>query len=143
MPHPAPHPPADSSREERVRATGVPVWTAGRAREAVSRALAGTAGAMTDREADARLVVTELVTNAICHAGGVTGFEVRVEDGGSRLRISVEDADGRHPHGDFAALRDPSRPGGRGWPIVQLLTDVCEVRPLPGGGKRVSATLAL
>ncbi|MFD7734217.1 hypothetical protein ACFV6F_28030 [Kitasatospora phosalacinea] len=130
-----------SNRTTYLPETDGPVWTA--AREAVSRTTAGTAGALTDREADARLVVTELASNAICHAGGVTGFDVRGEDAGSRLRISIENADGRHPHGDFAALRDPLRLGGRGWPIVQLLTEVCEVPPLPGGSKRVSVTLAL
>ncbi|GAA4877615.1 ATP-binding protein [Kitasatospora terrestris] len=118
-----------------------PVRTAAQARAAVAVALAGHPGACARLRGDARLAVTELVTNAIRHAGGVTGFAVRTSGGGRVLTIDVEDATDAHPRGDAANLQDPTRLGGRGWPLVLLLAASWEIHPLPGGGKRIRVTL--
>ncbi|MGA5296198.1 ATP-binding protein [Streptomyces koyangensis] len=94
--------------------------------------------------ADALLVTSELVTNAIRHGGGLTGFDVQLEE--SHLTLHVSDASpelptASRPDGPF----DPDRPlvGGYGWPLVRRLCREVAVRPLPGGGKCVTVTLSL
>ncbi|MFD3330032.1 ATP-binding protein [Streptomyces sp. NPDC058701] len=87
--------------------------------------------------ADALLVATELVTNAIRHGGGITRFHTAVTD--DVLHLSVSDANPRAP---FPRPTAPGRPGGYGWPLVQRLTDRIEVRARPGG-KTVHAVLRL
>ncbi|MFJ5228540.1 ATP-binding protein [Kitasatospora sp. NPDC088391] len=119
-----------------------PVRTAAQARAAVAAALGEHPAADERLRGDACLAVTELVTNAIRHAGGVTGFAVRSDRDGGPLVIEVEDSAAAHPHGGTDLLRDPARPGGRGWPLVQLLSSSWEIHPLPGGGKRIRVTLA-
>lgn len=142
----------------RAVAEGVPATTPARARRFVRQLLrdAGPAAA-TDGEADALLAVSELVTNANLHGGGVTAFTARTEAAPPatdrstvddrtprlRLRVVVEDADSRPPRSHPRALLDPARPGGRGWALVTRLAATCEVTVLPGGGKRISVTLAL
>ena len=64
--------------------------------------------------ADARLVVSELVTNAVLHAR--TPIEVQVLVGEDTLRIEVTDSGLDRPH--LWAERDR---GGRGLPIVQAV----------------------
>ncbi|MFI5756447.1 ATP-binding protein [Streptomyces sp. NPDC051569] len=83
---------------------------------------------------DVLLVVSELVTNAIRHAGGVTAF--RISDRGGAVEITVQDPSALHPvhkeHGD------DWQPGGYGWPLVHRLADVTVV-PLGDGGKLIRA----
>ena len=75
----------------------------------------------------ALLVVTELVTNAVVHAGGA--IELRTTLDGERLRIEVVDSSSAPPR-----LRDPGD-GGRGLRIVdELATDWGVVRD-DGAGK--------
>ncbi|MFJ1755506.1 ATP-binding protein [Kitasatospora sp. NPDC088134] len=119
-----------------------PVRTAAQARAAVAAVLGRRPAADERLHGDACLAVTELVTNAIRHAGGVTGFAVRGEPDGGPLTIEVEDSADAHPHGGTDLLQDPARPGGRGWPLVQLLSSSWEIHPLPEGGKRIRVTLA-
>jgi anti-sigma regulatory factor (Ser/Thr protein kinase) len=64
--------------------------------------------------ADARLVVSELVTNAVMHAR--TPIEVQVRVGNGTLRIEVTDSGLDRPQ--LWAERDR---GGRGLPIVQAV----------------------
>jgi anti-sigma regulatory factor (Ser/Thr protein kinase) len=64
--------------------------------------------------ADARLVVSELVTNAVLHAR--TPIEVQVLLGAGTLRIEVTDSGLDRPH--VWAERDR---GGRGLPIVEAV----------------------
>lgn len=64
--------------------------------------------------ADARLVVSELVTNAVLHAR--TPIEVQVLVAAETLRIEVTDSGMDRPH--IWAERDR---GGRGLPIVQAV----------------------
>ncbi|GAA2087720.1 ATPase [Kitasatospora saccharophila] len=120
---------------------GPGVCTAADARAAVTEALAGHSAAGGRLLGDACLAVTELVTNAIRHAGGVTGFAARASEGGSVLTVDVEDASDAHPQGDRANLQDPTRLGGRGWPLIQLVAAGWEIQPLPGGGKRIRVVL--
>ncbi|MFJ4965260.1 ATP-binding protein [Streptomyces sp. NPDC088729] len=89
--------------------------------------------------ADALLVTSELVTNALRHGGGLTGFSARITDDG--LRIAVDDASSRPP-----VLRRESGAvageGGYGWPLVQRLTSRLSVAP-QAGGKRIVAVVPL
>lgn len=66
---------------------------------------------------DATLITSELVTNAICHAG--SAFRVAVRRDESSVRIAVHDISSVPP-----ARREPSRdsPGGRGLKIVDQLS---------------------
>jgi hypothetical protein len=136
------------------RAPQVP-GTAGEARAVVQQALRDSFGPDATGDtgdglgdtvvvADALLVTSELVTNAIRHGGGLTGFDVQLEE--SHLTLHVSDASpelpaATRPEGPF----DPDRPlvGGYGWPLVHRLCQQVSVRPLPGGGKCVTVTLSL
>ncbi|MFI7329495.1 ATP-binding protein [Streptomyces rubiginosohelvolus] len=90
---------------------------------------------------DAHLAVTELISNAIRHGGGLTGFHADLSPDSSRLRLQVEDADSRPPRSPSEA--DRFQPGGRGWALVRRLADTCSVTRLPGAGKRITVTFAL
>ncbi|WP_343244677.1 ATP-binding protein [Streptomyces sp. SID11385] len=88
--------------------------------------------------ADAVLVASELVSNAVRHAGGVTGFRVSIGDG--EVEISVSDGSQARP-----CERTPRplvREGGYGWGLVTRLARV-EVVAGPGDGKTVRARLPL
>ncbi|RSS48705.1 ATP-binding protein [Streptomyces sp. WAC07061] len=87
--------------------------------------------------ADALLVTSELVTNAIRHGDGVVAFRADLEDG--FLRLSVTDASSRLP---AARTGTAEHPGGYGWPLIQRLAEhvACSARP---GGKNITATLRL
>ncbi|HWU10879.1 MAG TPA: ATP-binding protein [Streptomyces sp.] len=89
--------------------------------------------------ADALLVTSELVTNAVRHGGGLTGFSAEVVDDG--LLLTVSDASTRAP---VMTERDPgSAPvGGYGWPLVRRLTERVSVTHLPDG-KHIVALVAL
>ena len=90
------------------------------------------------RVEDARLVVTELATNAVVHAQ--SGFEVVVGLRGRHLEISVDDASSELP---APALEvGPDRTGGRGLPIISRLAEQWGVEPTPAG-KRIWVRLAL
>ncbi|WP_123819848.1 ATP-binding protein [Kitasatospora cineracea] len=135
----------------------MPATTPALARRLVRQLLRDAGPAAADGEADALLAVSELVTNANLHGGGVTAFTARTEAAPPatdrstvddrtprlRLRVVVEDADSRPPRSHPCALLDPVRPGGRGWALVTRLAATWEVTVLPGGGKRISVTLAL
>lgn len=64
------------------------------------------------------LIVSELATNAIRHAG--TGFSVDVEVLDQQIRVSVTDSGGGRPQ-----IKSPpaAEPSGRGLRIVELLSD--------------------
>ncbi|MBP0456384.1 ATP-binding protein [Streptomyces bomunensis] len=85
---------------------------------------------------DVLLVVSELVTNALRHAGGVSGMRVAVTRTG--VEVTVRDASGERP---VVRRRDGDwLPGGYGWPMVSRLAEVAVV-PLGAGGKLVRATI--
>jgi signal transduction histidine kinase len=84
------------------------------------------------------LMVSELVSNAIRHAGGV--LEVRFSSTPVSVQVAVDDASSTPPR-----LRQPDltgRTGGFGWSMVRKLADGLVVRPRTGGGKTVAAVLA-
>ncbi|MFF0203892.1 ATP-binding protein [Streptomyces sp. NPDC005017] len=89
------------------------------ARSRVRDALAAPAGPAAARGTvdDVLLVVTELVTNALRHGGGVTAFGVLLD--GDSLTLRVGDASPRLPR--TVTRTDPAAPGGFGWPLVQRL----------------------
>ncbi|MFF3750910.1 ATP-binding protein [Streptomyces sp. NPDC002018] len=84
------------------------------------------------------LVASELVTNALRHAGGVTSLHLRADR--RSLQIVVNDPSPAQPLDrtpDFTG-----RTGGFGWPMVQRLAQKVTVRPGAGGGKAIKAVLA-
>ncbi len=85
---------------------------------------------------DARLVTSEIVTNAVLH--GASAFQVHVDTGPHGVRITVEDAT---PVEVVARQSDPDALNGRGMVIVEALSTRwgCEAR---GVGKAVWAELA-
>ncbi|MFG2976894.1 ATP-binding protein [Streptomyces sp. NPDC048331] len=87
--------------------------------------------------ADALLVTSELVTNAIRHGGGVTAFRADVTD--DVLLLSIGDADPRLPAPRTGTVE---RPGGYGWPLVQRLAERVDCRTHPDG-KTISTVLRL
>ncbi|MEU1116973.1 MULTISPECIES: ATP-binding protein [unclassified Streptomyces] len=119
--------------------------TAAEARQQVAgvlRAWADGPGAVVGERAraDILLVVSELVTNALRHGGGVTRFDADMGDEGIRVTVGDRSADlPRHP--------DPERPrargeGGYGWFLVrELATEITLV--LGRTGKDISVTLPL
>ncbi|MEZ7002990.1 ATP-binding protein [Streptomyces sp. AD55] len=91
---------------------------------------------------DAVLVASELTTNAILHAGGVTDF--RVEVVGPGVRLSVSDRSSALPVVvEGPGPRGRRRLGGRGWPIVCRLAREVRVADLPAGGKCITVVVPL
>ncbi|WP_431033030.1 ATP-binding protein [Streptomyces sp. P6-2-1] len=88
--------------------------------------------------ADAVLVASELVSNAVRHAGGVTCFRVSVE--GAEVEIRVSDGSDAMPY--ERTPRPLVREGGYGWGLVTKLARV-EVVKGAEGGKTVRARLPL
>ena len=78
--------------------------------------------------ADALLVTSELITNAIRHGGGITRLRTGIVDGA--LHLAVSDA---NIHTPFARPAEPEHPGGFGWPLIQRLAERVEISPLADG----------
>jgi anti-sigma regulatory factor (Ser/Thr protein kinase) len=88
---------------------------------------------------DALLVVSELVTNGVCHSGECDGaIVVRVELSATMVRLEVEDP-GR---GGVVAPRAPDVGGGFGLNLVQGLCERWGLERAAAGGTRVWAQLA-
>jgi anti-sigma regulatory factor (Ser/Thr protein kinase) len=85
----------------------------------------------------ARLVASELVTNALRHAPGPCRLELTLVDGG--VRIAVSDTGEGFP---TFLPRDPLRVGQHGLEIVTRLCDEVITKP-HAGGKTVYALLPL
>ncbi|MEU0599912.1 ATP-binding protein [Streptomyces sp. NPDC006393] len=104
----------------------------------VTRDFLSTFAPQDSAEVDAALiVVSELVTNAIQHAGGVTGFHLRAD--AETVTICVDDAS-RTPPRRRQSL--PSEPGGFGWPMVLNLSKAVQV-DTRSDGKTVRADLPM
>ncbi|MFD3720809.1 ATP-binding protein [Streptomyces sp. NPDC058674] len=86
---------------------------------------------------DVLLVVSELVSNAVRHAGGVTGFRVRRDAGA--IVVEVADGSPRRPRSPDAPAHAP---GGFGWMLVNRLAERTEVHSRPDG-KTIAAFLPL
>ena len=102
--------------------------SAGAARRTIQRALSDAGlDVMLD---DALLLVTELVTNAVVHAG--TEIELHVEVGPGSTRVEVVD----HSAGSLPVLQgdpDDPREGGRGIYLLDVLAREWGTRHFPGG----------
>ncbi|CAM5268328.1 ATP-binding protein [Streptomyces xanthochromogenes] len=112
-----------------------------RARAQVVDAIRETApGTSEERVADALLVVTELITNALRHGEGLSACTQKVQDG--RLVLHVADHSDRLP---VIPRRSDCQPfeGGYGWSIVQTIAERVSLRALPAGGKEICAVLSL
>ena len=81
-----------------------------------------------------RLLVSELVTNAVRHAKTEITIELTAEEGALHLEV-FDRGDGRPVFLD----PDPGAPGGLGLPIVEALASSWGMRPREGGGKGVWA----
>jgi anti-sigma regulatory factor (Ser/Thr protein kinase) len=85
---------------------------------------------------DALLVVSELVTNAVVHAGadsGVLHLDIRTDQNGS-LHVGVSDGSSIPP---FVKEPTGDAEGGHGLPIVTQLSARWGVESTDTGGKRV------
>ncbi|MET9952463.1 ATP-binding protein [Streptomyces sp. NPDC006339] len=91
--------------------------------------------------ADALLVATELVTNAVRHGGGVRAFRLSLADEG--LWIAVTDRNRAWPTeaGADSGARIP-RPGRLGLVLVRRLSQEVTITPAPGG-KTIHALVPL
>lgn len=86
---------------------------------------------------DVLLVVSELVSNAVRHAGGVTAFRVRCLPDSVVVEVSDRSTACPRPPGTPVAV-----PGGFGWLLVNRIADRTEIRP-GHGGKTITAFLPL
>ncbi|MET9967646.1 ATP-binding protein [Streptomyces sp. NPDC006356] len=92
-------------------------WTAERGRD-VTRGFLAVVGLGDSGEAEAvLLVVSELVTNAVRHAGAMTGSNLVAGPG--TATVCVEDASRIPP---CPQPTEPGKPGGFGWHLVQELS---------------------
>ncbi len=107
---------------------------AARARRAVAAALPHADPEVLDA---ARLVVTELVTNAQLH--GAAPISVRVGAEGERVRLEVED---RGRQRLVLPTSSPEAMTGRGLSLVRALADTWGITPAAAGGKVVWAAMA-
>ena len=107
-------------------------WTA---RELLSSRLGNSAGDKTMH--DLHLLTTELVTNAVLHAGaGVTDtIELSVAAAPNRVRVAVTDP-GSEDTPEVQAL-DPEVPGGMGLFLVEQISSRWGVERTPAGANRV------
>lgn len=86
---------------------------------------------------DLMLVVSELVTNAERHAGGVTGFRLDL----ARDSATVSVTDGSREPPTYRRSEDLT-PGGYGWPIVlRLCREV--IVSVHAAGKTIRAVVPL
>jgi anti-sigma regulatory factor (Ser/Thr protein kinase) len=85
------------------------------------------------------LVVSELVTNCVLHAG--TEFQLRVWREEGQVRVEVTDGSQRRP---TPRTPPPTQPHGRGLQIVELLARRWGVIPARSGtGKTVWCSIAV
>ncbi|MEU5322886.1 ATP-binding protein [Streptomyces sp. NPDC021056] len=130
------HPP-EEDEEDHKALHGASPQTAKRARDLTRGFLSAVAAPAGDDTDAVLLVVSELVTNAVRHAGGVTQF--RLVAGPGAVTVTVEDASATAPS---LQRSNADEPGGFGWQMVRELSEDVEVSTRPGG-KTVSALLPL
>ncbi|MFI5040611.1 MAG: ATP-binding protein [Acidimicrobiales bacterium] len=104
--------------------------SAGTARRFVARSLSGIEGA--DVREAAVLLTSELVTNAVRHAGGECVLVVDVDAG--RVRIEIHDQASQRPILRRLAVTDQR---GRGLALVDALARRWGSDPVAGKGKAV------
>ncbi|SEE07631.1 Anti-sigma regulatory factor (Ser/Thr protein kinase) [Streptomyces sp. 3213] len=84
------------------------------------------------------LVVSELVTNALCHGGGACTLDLTAHP--DSIEVAVHDRSPETPRMRTPDLNDGT--GGFGWPMVNRLARATTVIRHAAGGKTVSASLA-
>jgi anti-sigma regulatory factor (Ser/Thr protein kinase) len=92
---------------------------------------------------DLLIVVSELVTNAVRHGGGIAGFEVAPAPGG--VRLGVRDHSDVVPavaHGP-GALPRAHVGNGYGWPLIIRLAREVGIERHPGGGNTIRVLVPL
>ncbi|MEV0094913.1 ATP-binding protein [Streptomyces sp. NPDC050738] len=125
-------------RTERAQRTTCPA-SAAQAREDMREFFSELSPAPTPESADnAVLVVSELVTNALRHAGGITALYLAADR--TTLEITVRDPSHAPPRERSPDLNGCG--GGFGWPLVRFLSRKVAVLPSAHGGKHVRAVLA-
>jgi DNA-binding NarL/FixJ family response regulator len=102
------------------------------ARRFVSQVLTGWGDEDGDLTDTVTLLVSELVTNAVLHAGSDVEVMVRLTATAARIEVTDASADAVAPR-DAASDED----SGRGLALVGSLARRWGVRPAPGGGKTV------
>ena len=92
---------------------------------------------------DLHLLTTELVTNAVLHAGAgeSDAIELRVAAGADALRVSVTDP-GRAADTPHVEQPDPEVPGGMGLYLVEQISSAWGVERVDGHAHRVWFELA-
>jgi DNA-binding NarL/FixJ family response regulator len=102
------------------------------ARRFVTQALTGWDDEEGDLTDTVTLLVSELVTNAVLHAGSDVEVMVRLTPNAARIEVTDASAEALAPR-DAASDED----SGRGLALVGSLARRWGVRPAPGGGKTV------
>ncbi|MFJ8083166.1 anti-sigma regulatory factor (Ser/Thr protein kinase) [Streptomyces sp. SAI-170] len=92
---------------------------------------------------DLLLVVSELVSNAIRHGGGLARFEVTLVPEG--VRLGVHDHSDVVPAAAFGrgTFPRPRENGGYGWPLILRLAREVGVQRRREGGKAISVLVPL
>jgi serine/threonine-protein kinase RsbW len=92
---------------------------------------------------DLHLLTTELMTNAVLHAGAGASdaIELRVANGADALRVSVTDP-GRSTEAPHVEELDLDVPGGMGLYLVEQISSRWGVERLGDGANRVWFELA-
>jgi anti-sigma regulatory factor (Ser/Thr protein kinase) len=113
------------------------------ARYLVASFLDGERALSARRRADATLIATELVSNAVLHAyepaePGEVAIDLSLE--GRVLRMLIGD-DGRGPRAEPA--RTAEKRAGLGWLLVAELSDEFVITDRGGGGTLVEVTVGL
>ncbi|MFD8987192.1 ATP-binding protein [Streptomyces goshikiensis] len=117
-----------------------PPFTIAQARDMVAEALRKSGLVLRDDVvADALMVTSELVTNAMRHGGGLAGFHAEVRDGD--FRVLVADRTPDLPRTRTHPATGP-RIGGYGWPLIRSLAHHVTVTP-HRSGKHITAILRL
>ena len=78
----------------------------------------------------ARLVVSEMVTNAVRHVGGEACFELTVEAAGDEVRLALADGSSVRP---LARELTHDNLGGRGVALIEAVSDRWGVEDHHGG----------
>lgn len=85
---------------------------------------------------DLVLLVSELVTNSLRHAGGVASLRLRADQ--HNIQVTVEDPSPLHPRARTPDLIGEG--GGFGWPLILQLAHTVTIHAT-GGGKSISVIM--